>query len=97
MLRTMRGEGAVGPKFGPKHRDTWCNQAVPDIIAGQREVCKNLHRMTKRYRSIRTPSYFKTGALDHSATLPRIPCFAGIQKRACSGLLQLSGRKRPED
>jgi hypothetical protein len=60
----------LGPKFGPKHRDTRHNQAVLDIIAGRRKAHKSLHNMTTRYRSIRTPAYFKTGALNHSATLP---------------------------
>ena len=53
----------LGPKFGPKHRDTRHDQAVLDIIAGWRKAYKNLHGMTKGYRSKRTPSYFKTGAV----------------------------------
>jgi hypothetical protein len=58
-----KGRGPlIGPKFGPKHRDTQHNQAVLDIIVGQRKAYKNLHKMTERYRLIRTPSYFKTGA-----------------------------------
>jgi hypothetical protein len=66
------GEGGqhLGPKFGPKHGDTRHYQAVLDVIADRRKAYKNLHKLTKRYRSIRSPSYFKTGALNHSATLP---------------------------
>ena len=60
----MGGEGGrnLGPKFGPKHGDTRRNQVVLETIATQHDPLKMLHKTTARYRLVRTPAAFKTGA-----------------------------------
>jgi hypothetical protein len=66
----MAGAVLFGPKFGPIERNTRPNRTPNDPKLWGRERDKTPINRSKPRRTARAVPSFKTGALNHSATLP---------------------------
>jgi hypothetical protein len=69
---SSRAVRCAGPNFGPKRRGTRYNGTAPGRMTDGEKHCISAHNGTGHDSMRQGRATFKTGALNHSATLPSL-------------------------